>query len=253
MDDNRRIDSARTVSTSINTRLLLIILVSIVVILGLAHVLDSSVAHQILEPRSLVVQSWLDFFDLNSEASIGSWFSSGLWLVASVLAFAKGQQVRRQKGAAWHWTGLAAVFLLLSLDDAAMLHERIGNILEEQLTLGGALHWSWVLYGMALVLVVALVFGKFLLTLPRRSLWTFVGAGGLFCAGALGLEMYAANAVSSEDGFLPGFGWSASVLVEESLEMLGVIVAIGELLRLLRLGAAAWEPAPLLAGQPAAS
>ena len=98
MDDNRRIDSARTVSTSINTSLLLISLVSIVVILGIAHVLDRSVAHQILEPRSLVVQSWLDFFDLNSEASIGSWFSSGLWLVASVLAFAKGQQVRRQRG-----------------------------------------------------------------------------------------------------------------------------------------------------------
>lgn len=236
MDDLRRLNSPAVTLPEIKARLFLSILIAGTAILAAAYVVDRYLLHQIAAP-SPAVKAWLSFFDLNEDVSIGAWFSMSLWLIAATLAYAVGRQAHWRASASWHWNGLAVLCLFLSLDEGAALHEKVGDTIKEHLQLGGIFHWSWVLYGIALLVFVGLLFGKFLLTLPRRSLWTFLIAGAVFCTGALGFEMYASNVASGDIQFLPWLGWSASVLIEETLEMLGVVIAIGELLRLLHLGA----------------
>ncbi len=225
------------VTTSFETgiRRLACVLVSISGLLGLAHLLSRYLTRQITSPN-YTQQSWINFIDLNEEAALGAWYSAALWLLAAALAFALGLQSRQRGQPVWQWNGLAALFMFLSLDEGAALHEKIGNVLEDQLRLGGVFFWTWVLYGFVLVAAMAALFGKFLLTLPRKALWTFITAAAIFLTGALGFEMYGAAVASGDSQFLPGLGWSVSVLLEELLEMLGIIVAIVGLLNLLRDG-----------------
>lgn len=212
-------------------RRLLGLLVAVSALLAFAHLVGRYLQHQIATP-SRVLQAWLDFLSLDQEAALGAWYSTVLWLLAAALALL----LRRQHRSAWQWTALAGLFLLLSLDEGASLHERIGFFLEENIQLGGIFTYAWIFYGFALLAVAGAVFGRFLLTLPRRALITFAVAAGVYVSGAIGFEMYVADVTSGEIEFLPWLGWSVSVMFEEILEMLGIIIAIGGLLDLLREG-----------------
>lgn len=176
-------------------------------------------------------------FDLDQEGSVPSWYSSSLWLFAAALAVLNGAQSRTMGRGNWHWWGLAGLFALLSMDESAALHENIGDLIYPHTQqLGGMFSWAWVFYGFALLAIATLLFGKFLLTLPRRIfVWLAIGAV-LFVIGALGAEMYAAAIAEGEASFLPLLTWTRLVLVEEFLEMTGTIIAIGALLFLLRDG-----------------
>jgi hypothetical protein len=94
-----------------------------------------------------------------------------------------------------HWAALAAVLSLLSVDEAASLHERLGGPAAEVLgdALGGALHFAWVVPGVVLALVVGLAFLRFVLRLPPSTRRLVVAAAeeGLEMAGSV-LLLYAA-------------------------------------------------------------
>lgn len=85
---------------------------------------------------SYTVQMW---FDLNGEANIPSWFSSTqLFAVAALAAYAALAEC-----AAWRaplsrsgWWLASAIFLYLSLDEAAQLHEAVGEQVSKHVTIG---------------------------------------------------------------------------------------------------------------------
>lgn len=173
--------------------------------------------------------------NLDTEGNLPSWYAAMLWALAAVLAVVNGAHSKQAGKGSWHWVALAALFLLLSLDEAASVHELIGDLITPYAPIrGGFFSWSWVFYGMALLLAALVLFGKFLLTLPARIFMT-LGAGALiYVAGALGMEMYNAAAMSGAIEVMRGLNTDRLVMIEEFFEMMGVIVAIGGLLALMR-------------------
>lgn len=180
------------------------------------------------------VQNFVLMFDVNREGSLPSWYSASLWALAACLALLVGAAERGQHRSSWRWTAMASVFLLLSLDEGASLHENIGDVLDLFIHGEGPFAWSWIFYGMALVIAVAIALWPLVMSLPRWALASFGGGAAIFVSGALGIEMYSAAIEEETVEFLPGLNWPLILAAEEFLEMLGVIITIGTLLHLLR-------------------
>lgn len=173
----------------------------------------------------------LSLFDLDAENTIAAWFSSVLLLVAAGLLSLiglthTGARARRP------WLGLSVLFVVLSADEAAAMHERLIEPLRGALgTAGGAFHFAWVIPGIVFVAVVGALYLPFLRRLPATTRNGFVLGGGLFVAGAIGLEMVMGLLLGRGD---PGIATGITSLAEETLELLGLGVFIAALLHHLR-------------------
>jgi len=67
-------------------------------------------------------------FSLDKEANVPSWFSSALLLTAAaVLALVALDALARNAPWGRHWGGLSLVFVALSLDETAEIHEHIDH------------------------------------------------------------------------------------------------------------------------------
>lgn len=170
-------------------------------------------------------------FNLNSEISIPAWYSSVTLLLCSLLLavifFAKRKNEDRF---ALHWAVLSLIFLYLSMDEGAHIHETIGTTLNLRLTgiTHGFIHYTWVIYGIALVVIVASGYLKFLAHLPRKTSSLFILAGFIYVAGALGMEMV--NGRYFELHGSQNFRYQMMTVAEEFLEMAGIVIFIYALL-----------------------
>ncbi len=101
---------------------------------------------------------------------------------------------------------------------------------------------AWVIpYGFALIIFLFFIFGP-LMRLPAKTRNGFVLAGILFVTGALGFEMIDAGV--KNPAVIPwmteSLASSIYILCEESLEMLGIALALRTCLRHLTQRAGAW-------------
>jgi hypothetical protein len=202
----------------------------------------------------------LELLDVGEEQSIPTWFESMMFMLCSIL-LAVVAVTKRQRGERYglHWGVLSIIFLYLSLDEVATIHEALGAALERLLRhttgfeAGGAISYFWVVPGIAFVLVVALAYVRFLLHLPRTTRRLFLFAGAVFVLGALGVEMLTAEVMSasgpiadwivSTSGDMVDRGTANAVPTilkglqtsgEEMLEMLGLAAFIYALLAYMR-------------------
>jgi hypothetical protein len=179
---------------------------------GLSHLRDS-----------LVRLTWVD-----AEANVPAWFSAGLLLCCALLLSLIAAGHKRCGGRVIPWTLLSAVFVLLSLDEVAQLHELSIRPLREHFQTTGFLYYPWIVPAGLCVSSLALGYSGFLTSLPRRTRWLFLAAGAIYLGGALGLE-----AVSGEMATLFGErspAYHAVATLEELLEMMGVVVFLYALL-----------------------
>lgn len=167
-------------------------------------------------------------FDINRENNIPTAYAAFLLVLAAqvltVISIVERGQLRP------YWIVLSAGFFYMALDEMNAMHEEWiepvrGLIGGEEF---GIFYFTWVVPGLLVVLVLGVIFSRFLLRLPARTRRFMVLAGSLFVGGALGIEMiggwYAEN-YSRET-----LGYDLLATVEESLEMAGVIVFIWTLL-----------------------
>jgi hypothetical protein len=127
--------------------------------------------------------------------------------------------------------GLSAIFLYLSIDEGAAIHEFVGSVLETALQPTGYLYFAWLIAALPLLLVFALLYWRFLMRLPARFRRLFVAAAVSYIGGALVIESISANRWYLDGG--PSFTYLAIATVEEGGEILGAIVLIYALLRYL--------------------
>jgi hypothetical protein len=156
------------------------------------------------------------------ERNIPTWFSASVLLLSSVL-LAAISSTKRAAGDKYvaRWWGLSAIFLILSLDETAGIHDRVNPLLTPVLLTSGSLKFFWVIPWSFFVLLFLLVYLRFFFALPRRVKWLFLGAGGLYVGGALGMEIVGWYMASEGvDKYWRQF----ETLTEESLEMMGAIV-----------------------------
>jgi hypothetical protein len=174
-------------------------------------------------------------FNMNYENNIPTFFSACLLLVGSLtILLASGRPGLTTRDARY-WRWLALIFLLLALDEDAALHELWIEPLHALFPLGGPLYFAWVIpYGIGLV-VIALLYLRFVLRLPAPTGQLVLLAGTLYVSGAFGLELVGGWYLSRHDESAD-YTYSLLIAAEESLEMCGSILLIHALLGYVRSG-----------------
>src|ERR671931_1734812 len=205
----------------VTPRVLLAVFVPAIVLLNVANAIAVFLYHHRHHHGGRFFQE----FSLDKEANVPSWFSSALLLTAAaVLALVALDALARNAPWGRHWAGLSLVYVVLSLDETAEIHERIGTWLRSHLHLHGPLHYAGVIPALALALFVGLTYIRFLRALPRGTLLGILVAAAIYITGAAGVE--AASGWWAEGH---GSGSTALLLVstvEENLEMFGTVLFI---------------------------
>ena len=205
------------------------LVLGIVIVGTIANVVIYNVAPSLEHPLAKLMMR----FDLGHEPSIPAWYSSIALLASSVLLAAVALASRRRHAPyVRHWAGLALIFLGLAVDEVVMFHEGLGRPITERFDTHGILYLPWVIPGAAFVLAVAAAYSRFLLHLPSRTGRLFVAAGAIFVGGAIGMELAAAAVIEAYTD--ASLYHTAVQTIEESLEMLGIVLFIYALLDYLQ-------------------
>ncbi len=161
----------------------------------------------------------LAVLDLDEEESFGTWFNSGILMMAGALLVNQARVVRAQ-GRAWHrsWLVLGIGFFVLSVDEIAGMHEWVNTMMGDT---------PWTVIGFPILVVVALAYGPFLWHHRWRTALLFLAAGAIYGGGAVGVEHFTDRDLNS----LHYNMWTA---LEEGMEMAGVILFIYALLDHMR-------------------
>ena len=171
-------------------------------------------------------------FYLDAEGNIPTFFSALLLLLAALLLagiatlkhFARAPYRR-------HWAVLSLLFLLMAVDEAAGLHEMLNGagrwLMGHHTT--RIFHYGWVMFGLVMVVGVALSYLKFFLALPASTRIQFFTAAATLVGGAIGVEILEGYYSASRGGE-NSFQFSLFVTVEEGLEMAGTTIFINALL-----------------------
>jgi len=198
------------------------VLVTIVCCLVLAHVITEVLRMGFGVERFAKL---LRFVDLGSEGNLPTWYSSAALLLASALLAVIALHKRRA-GAPYerHWAVLALIFLGLSIDEAAQIHEMTIKQLRALVGGHGLLHFTWVIPGAAFTITTALAYMRFLKDLPPGTRLGFLAGGAMFVGGALGAEMIGGYLLETYGRH--SVAYAVVKTVEETLEMLGIVVFI---------------------------
>ncbi|MEM6325657.1 MAG: hypothetical protein AAF791_00930 [Bacteroidota bacterium] len=160
------------------------------------------------------------FFRLGMESNLPSWYSaSQLLLVAGLFGLIAWRDVKWRSPRTWAAATPALFFLLLSLDEGGMVHERIGWWVEAQSGLGeDLLTGPWLLLAVPFYAVLSvLVFRAMVPYLRGRPLVVRLGlaGGALFVIAAAGFEGLG-NFTDPDDPF--------------ARQVLGVFEEVGEMM-----------------------
>ncbi len=156
--------------------------------------------------------------DVDDEASIPTWYSQFILIIASIFAFIAARlAMSKQQRRVWYLLSLATV--LISLDEVARLHEFVIQTIHVKLwgTEGSSITKNaW------LIILPFIVAGGLTLliaiyrALPRRTFKLMLLGGVVYFSGAIGIEILSS-------GMNPN-SWTYTTLVtafEEGLEMMG--------------------------------
>jgi hypothetical protein len=174
--------------------------------------------------ESLVRLTWVD-----EEANLPAWFSASLLLLCALLMAVITSLVRQQGGGqVAGWLVLTLIFLFLSLDEIAQLHELSITPLRDRFGATGFLYYAWIVPAALCVILFVLGYLRFLGRLPARTRRLFLLAGAIYVGGAIGVE-----AVSGQQASLYGernLTYHVIITLEELLEMTGLVVFVFALL-----------------------
>ncbi len=169
---------------------------------------------------------------VDNEYSLPTYFSASLLLFASLLlAIISILKKNSRAPYALQWAILSFGFLYLAFDEATAIHEMLIRPMKELLGgyARGIFHFAWVIPGIAIILIFALMFLKFFFHLPSRTKLLVLVAATLFIGGAVGVELIGGS-YRSLYGKSFSLLYSMITTLEESLEMVGVIVFLYALL-----------------------
>ncbi|MDF5735920.1 MULTISPECIES: hypothetical protein [unclassified Nostoc] len=172
-----------------------------------------------------------ELFSLDGEFNIPAWYSvfsllfcSGLLKVITV--------IKTEDRYFSYWKTLSRIFFYLSLDEAFSFHEiLIIPSVRESLHLNPIFFQTWVIPGAVLVGVFAFKYFKFLLHLPLKTRYLFLIAAVVYVGGGLGMEMV--GGLLRVDFGRRTLITLIGIIVEEFMEMVGIVIFIYALLAYL--------------------
>jgi len=194
----------------------------IVIAAGVVLVLISAVL-QLAKDRGFVFAALqLDrLLNIDEDLSVLNWITASMFLLAGLVASA----VAARQTSPFGWFATGAVLALVSLDEAAGVHDPVTVFAEAQARAGGV--------GLVGVLVVAVVAGslvaRFLFGLAPPVRWRAAAALGLLLLAAIGIDSLGPNLVNDPAARLKP-GYLAKASVEEILELGASVLVLDAML-----------------------
>lgn len=171
--------------------------------------------------------------DLDTEASLPTWLSSGLMLVCALTLLAIGVQARRHGLVkALPWLLLSAAFFFLSLDESISLHEWLSAAIAARVDNTGIFYFVWAVPALVLCIAGLACFLPFILGFKGTDRALLVGSAVVFLAGAVGVEML--GGMEAEAAGIETLRYRLLSTLEETLEFSGLLLFLLFLLRRLR-------------------
>ncbi len=174
-------------------------------------------------------------FDMDLENNMPAFFNAGLFFIAAALFYLAGRSERQVAPRPWYI--LAVVFLFLGIDEGSQVHEQF-MIVTLKLIGWNEHHMGWLYYAWTIPYVIATValgaiMLPFVVKLPAATRTPLVLSGVIYVTGAVGMEMWSGKiAEAAFDTDLPhNLAYCSVITIEESLEMLGLILCIHTLMR----------------------
>ncbi len=170
-------------------------------------------------------------FFLGYEQNCPTYFISSCELLSALLLLLISILESKRKGQnVFKWISLSLVFFYIALDEMIMIHEYttepVSNLLDG--VNSGIFTFAWVIPGFVILVMLAIFFLRFLIQLERKVMLYFLIAATLMIGGAFGLELIGGHYsdLHGEDNLT----YRMLQNVEETLEMVGIIVFIRGLL-----------------------
>lgn len=175
---------------------------------------------------------------LGAEASVPNWLSTILLGLCAAALYAIAAARRDDRA---RWQLLAIIFVLLSLDEAAALHDLLspffaGVFTRLAETVGGPFvalarkpNYAWQIPVVVLCTALAAAYVPFVFRLPRATRLGVILAGAIYVGGAVGVDFI--------EGWYSGLHgpknpvFVAMVTLEETLEMAGAALFLYTLVR----------------------
>jgi len=171
------------------------------------------------------------FFDASAEGNIPTLFTVLMLFLASMFLLliyylpGEGSFPSNKK----YWLSLSFIFLFLTIDEAARVHEqfnKIGDLLPTDES--GYFAYPWILPYSIVVFSTGFFFLRFLFRLPSRTRKLFLVSGFIYVSSALGFELFEGRVSKIYE--ISHLYDKLLCAIEEFLEMMGVIIFIYALL-----------------------
>jgi hypothetical protein len=195
---------------------------AIVILLALAH-LAAQFSIYVLGYDNLF--GLIHLFSLNAEENIPALYSTISLLFCAILLGLIAVGTKETGGRfTLHWAFLSLVFVFLSMDEALSFHESSTVPLRKFLNTSGVLFYAWIIPYALAVLVLFLVYLRFLLNLNRQARNHFFLAGLIYVSGAMLFEIPGGIYDEAFGRHTPVYALISTV--EELLEMGGILLFI---------------------------
>ncbi len=170
----------------------------------------------------------MNLFDFDREANIPTLYSTFLLFICATLLFTIAKERKINESPYFLWKLLGFVFLFLSVDEITMLHERIPEPLQRIFGSSGIMIFAWIVPYALAVILLGVLYLRFLIKLPKKTMLLFVISGGVYLLGAIVFEMLG-GLESNSHGYIT-LRYYILYTFEETFEMLGAILFIYSLL-----------------------
>ena len=198
--------------------------------------------------RFVDIRPWMELgldilnhkFYMDAETNVPTWFNTALLLAISGILSGIGlAKMRTRDRYRFHWLGLAVLFLLMSLDEAATFHEMLITPMRQWLGLGGWFYFGWVIPGIVLILILGLTYIRFFVHLGPRVRLLLVLALLMYFAGALGAELFSGRLAAALGQ--RNFTYAAVASLEEAVELIGASLVTYALLLYVQIESRTFE------------
>jgi len=168
------------------------------------------------------------FVDLWRENNLPTFYASMSLLFCGMLLYLISLSEKKLGGKfALYWLVMSALFIFLSADEMLQIHDSISEKLQA-LSASGIFFHAWVIpYGIALV-GLGIIYLRFLLSLTPETRNLFMMSALCYIGGALGFELL--ESVEFEKARGRSLLMEIYVFIEETLEMVGVLIFIQALI-----------------------
>ena len=218
---------------TLNSRNIVILLSTITILLLVAHLVTIAMPYIFEGFEHGLVRLLFSLFFLDGEGNVPAIFSTWLFLLNAVLFLIVWKAACLSGDSHKIWLFLSSVFVFLAFDESISIHERLINPLRQALGATGIFYYAWIIpYGIGVGLVSIFAIPVFWRMQKRIRFWFGLSAATYLVA-TIGLEMISGKylVMMNEQKDIV---WIFMVTLEESLEMVGLIILVYAQLLLLR-------------------